>query len=335
MRLSVAIVHWWVPLSTLGALGCGVDPATEVSEGPRAGAVAIRARLVDDCGSDPSCVGADIGSGTNSTVDAAVLTGTPDAGPCVPTTTCASMGITCGVFTDDCGEDVDCGSCGPTDGGVVTVHDAGIDAGDAGPPRVPWLMWGDRESCYLPCTGNDPAATYYSMVPSPVEPTDPSHVGGRDSSFGDSPSNEEDPGIVRIGDQVAFCNFVTTASDDELRVRVYITEDTNENLTCLFFLTPTCDPPDGGPSQGPRDFELVLGREPGPSCGVAIARASRAPTQLAARATEASEAADGQAGCAWAGGAGGASRGTAWVLLAIVGLGRVVTAAWRQVRHRR
>ncbi len=121
-----------------------------------------------------------------------------------------------------------------------------VAAPDLPPATTSWLMWGDRQGCPLPCTVGAPStsyASYYSVVP---------------ADDGSSAGN----GITLVGDEAAFCSFVSSGSDDDLTTHVYLTEDADQNITCMFFLTPVCDPPDSGP----RTFALVLGRDSAPEC---------------------------------------------------------------------
>lgn len=101
---------------SLSAAGCGgvSPPASDAGtrDAPasaRDGAAesdartALDATLADDAAAPPddAALPAD---------DAAIVVA-DDAWSCVPTTSCASMGFSCGAATDDCGHPLDCGGC--------------------------------------------------------------------------------------------------------------------------------------------------------------------------------------------------------------------------------
>lgn len=213
---------------------------------------------VTDGPSDDGPADADDGSADDgppedgSAVDGGVDAGVADSGTCIPAVTCASMGYSCGSFTDECGNPQDCGQCGPPDGGVSP---------DAGSPNdEPWIMWGDRAACNLPPAGGMPKQTYFSIVPYPDIPQEPTAPSASGTASG--LKQDLEPNVERLGDDLSFWYFVASSSNDEIQRRVYFTQDDAGNLSCLFALTPACDPP----VPGPRTFSLVIGDAAAPSC---------------------------------------------------------------------
>jgi hypothetical protein len=111
------------------AFSCDPTPGNCTPRTPVAACAGKECGIVyDGCGTaaanqiDCGAVNGGCQSGEFCGLTAPFQCGTPVDPPCTPTTTCTSLGWTCGTAVDNCGNTMNCGSCGPLEtciGGIT------------------------------------------------------------------------------------------------------------------------------------------------------------------------------------------------------------------------